>query len=316
MRGLITYCVVFLWGAFAFSQTLNTQLSKPDIQLGERVRITFSIQSESPMDSIRYSTKKGVFPAKSSANGTTQSVSVPYELEIMGLFQDTTYQEGELFIWKGIYEVTGWDSAYVILPPEQITIDDSLFYFPAALIEVSTPNADPVQPIKDINEEFTEIPLKKGFMVFLKENAFLLSLVVLLLAVIIFLLIRSKKGKKPPVELSLREQILQEITALEKSKLYEKNLKEYYFELSMIVRRFFSAHFKERMLDKTSGEIELLLAKKGLEESTIEVINKILNQSDLVKFAKSEPPIAEVFKITNDAKRVVNEVASLELSNE
>jgi hypothetical protein len=316
MIRLFTYCVVLFWSAWAFSQTLNTQLSKPDIQLGERVRITFSVQSESPIDSIRYNAKKDIFPAKSSANGTTQSVSVPYELEIMSLFRDTSYQEGELFIWKGIYEVTGWDSAYVVLPPEQIIIDDSLFYFPAALIEVSTPNADPVQPIKDINEEFTEIPSEEGLMVFLKENALWLSLMVALLAVIIFLLIRSKKDKKPAVQLSLREEILQEISTLEKSKLYEKNLKEYYFELSMIVRRFFSAHFEERMLDKTSGEIELLLAKKGLEESTIDVINKILNQSDLVKFAKSEPPIADVYKITNDAKRVVNEVASLELSNE
>jgi len=316
MIRLISYCIVLLWGAFAFSQTLNTQLSKPSIQLGERVTITFSIQSKSPIDSIRYSANKDVFPAKSSANGTSQSVSIPYELEIMNLFQDTTYKEGELFIWKGVYEVTGWDSAYVIIPPERIALDDSIFYFPAALIEVSTPNADPVQPIKDINEEFTEIPSEKGFITFLKQNALLLSVVILLLIVIVVLLVRSKKGKKPTVELPLREKILHEIAALEKSKLYEKNLKEYYFELSMIVRRFFSAHFQERMLDKTSGEIELVLAQKGLEESTIDVINKILNQSDLVKFAKSEPPIADVFKITNDAKRVVNEVASLELSNE
>jgi len=109
---------------------------------------------------------------------------------------------------------------------------------------------------------------------------------------------------------------LKEIDELEKSKSYEQNLKEYYFDLSIIVRKFFSAHFKERMLDKTSSEIELLLSKKGLEHSTVEVVHKILNQSDLVKFAKSEPPVSDVFVITNDARRVVVEIASLQLNNE
>tara|TARA_B100000508_G_scaffold85763_1_gene66725 strand:+ start:33654 stop:34592 length:939 start_codon:yes stop_codon:yes gene_type:complete len=312
---MICLHIAFLFSTFlSIGQTLNTQLSKPEINIGERVTITFSIQSEKPFDSIRYLPKSGVFEARNSASGDTNSISTRYELEIMKPFFDTTYQEGENIIWKGKYEVTAWDSAYVVIPREQVVIDDSVMYFPAALLEVATPNADPSKPIRDINEEFTEVGKEEGFIAFIQKHWPWMAGVLLLIIVLVVLRLRGKK--KIEKELPLRIKTLKEIDKLEKSKSYEQNLKEYYFDLSIILRKFFSNHYGERMMDKTTGEIEELLAKKGLEGSTIAVIRKILTQSDMVKFAKSEPPVSEVFVITNDARRVVNEVASLELTDE
>lgn len=309
--------IVFLFvGLTSFSQMLHTHVSKPEIKLGERFRITFSVQSDDAIDSLAYLEQKGVFVAKNSASGDASSVSSDYELEIMSSFSDTTYLENGKHIWKGIYEVTGWDSAYVVIPSEQIIINDSLMYFPTALVEVATPKADPSKPIFDINEEFTKVEGEKSLMAFLKENMLWVIIIAVIIIGLIIVLILARRSKKPIKELSLREITLKEIDELEKSKSYEQNLKEYYFDLSIIVRKFFSTHFEERMLDKTSSEIELMLAKKGLESSTIEVIHKILNQSDLVKFAKSEPPISDVHVITNDARRVVVEIASLEMNDE
>lgn len=314
MRWLIHIAFIVLTGSL-FAQQLKTHLSKPAIQIGEPVTLTFSVQSSNPMDSVAYIPQNSIFQAKSSASGDTSSISTEYELEVMQLFQDTTYKEGEAYIWKGKYKVTGWDSAYVAIPPERIIIDDSVMYFPAALLEVGMPAADPSKPIHDINESFTEVDKAKGFMAFLKTHWWWMLIALIVLIVVIWKLVpkREKKSKK---ELSLRERTLKEIDDLEKSKSYESNLKEYYFDLSIIVRRFFSKHFEERMLDKTSKEIEELLAQKGLRPSTVEVVHRILNQSDLVKFAKSEPPVSEVFVITNDARRVVNEIASLAIDDE
>lgn len=312
---LICLHIAFVFAAFlSIGQTLNTHLSKPEINIGERVTITFSIQSDKPFDSIRYLPQSGVFEARNSASGDTNSISTRYELEIMKSFFDTTYQEGGKVIWKGKYEVTAWDSAYVVIPREQVVINDSVMYFPAALLEVGTPKADPSKPIRDINEEFTEVGSEEGFIAFLQKHWPWIAGVLLLIIVLVVLRLRGKK--KIEKELPLRIKTLKEIDKLEKSKSYEQNLKEYYFDLSIILRKFFSNHFGERMMDKTTVEIEELLAKKGLEGSTIAVIRKILTQSDMVKFAKSEPPVSEVFVITNDARRVVNEVASLELTDE
>lgn len=309
------HIVFVLISGTLFAQQLNTHLSKPSIQIGEPVTITFSIQASNPFDSVAYIPQNGIFKAKSSASGDTSSISTEYELEVMQLFEDTTYKEGGKYIWKGVYRVTGWDSAYVAIPPERIIVDDSLMYFPAALLEVGMPAADPSKPIHDINESFTEVDEEKGFMAFLKSHWWWMLIALIVLIFVIWKLFpkREKKSKK---ELSLRERTLKEIDELEKSKSYESNLKEYYFDLSIIVRRFFSEHFEERMLDKTSKEIEELLAQKGLRPSTVEVVHRILNQSDLVKFAKSEPPISEVFVITNDARRVINEIASLAIDDE
>ncbi len=315
MRKILLYIAFICLSLTTYSQTLNTHLSKPEINLGERFKITFSIQSDHSMDSISYLVKRDEFIAKSSASGQENSISSDYKLEIMTPFSDTTYIENGKHIWKGVYEVTGWDSAYVIIPSEQIIVDDSLMYFPKAIIEVAAPKADPSKPIYDINEEFTEIEKERSFVDFLKDNLIWVILIVVIIVLTSVLLI-MKRNKKPVKQLSLRERILNEIDELENSKTYEQNLKEYYFDLSIIVRKFLSTHLEERMLDKTSSEIELLLSKKGLESSTVAVVHKILNQSDLVKFAKSEPPLSDVFVITNDARRVVVEIASLQLMDE
>lgn len=316
MRNIALHIILLLLSCSSFAQDLNTHLSKPEINLGERVKITFSIQSNFPIDSVAYIEKRGVFAAKNSASGDVNSISSDYELEIMNPFSDTSYQENGKYIWKGVYELTAWDSAYVVIPSEQIIINDSLMYFPKALLQVAAPKADPSKPIYDINEEFTTVEDEKGILAFLKKNLLWVISVALILVVLIIVFYIKSKAKKNVRELSLREITLKEIDELEKSKSYEQNLKEYYFDLSIIVRRFFSTHFEERMLDKTSSEIELILSKKGLESSTIRVVNKILNQSDLVKFAKSEPPVSDVHVITNDARRVVVEIASLDMNHE
>lgn len=315
MRIAILHIALFFNALVSFSQELKTELSRPAIQIGEPVTLIFSIYSKTPVDSIAYLPKSSVFEAKNSGNNTEGAISTLYELEIMESFKDTSYQEGNDFIWKGKYTVTGWDSAFVVIPPERIILDDSVMYFPAALLEVGMPSADPSKPIRDINESFSAIPEESSLTEFIKGNWWWMAIILVVLVIIIWKLL-PKRNSRDKKELSLRTQTLKEIDELEKSKSYESDLKEYYFDLSIIVRRFFSKHYAERMLDKTSSEIETLLATKGLNSSTIELVRKILNQSDLVKFAKSEPPISDVFVITNDARRVVNEIASLSLTND
>lgn len=310
-----SHIVLFSLSFFTFGQELNTGIDKDHVKTGEPFNVTYSISSNHAFDSIQYTPQTSVFKAQSSAVDKGEKISSPYELEIASPFKDTSYQEKGKYIWKGTYRLMGWDSAFVVIPPEGIYIDDSLQRFPAGLIQIASPKADPSKPLYDIHEEFTEIdPNKDGFLSFIKANWWWLA--ILLAIVVVLLIYLKKRNKKEAPVLSLRQETLQRIDKLEKGKGYESNLKEYYFDLSILLRRFFTAHYQERMLDKTTSEIEALLKKQGLDQNMILLTRQLLTQSDMVKFAKSTPPLHEIQQITNHARRIVNEVADLDLENE
>lgn len=308
---------VFLTAVFTvFGQRIRTHVDHEQVQIGEPFTLTYSIQSAEAIDSIRYDHYDNLFPGKMNVSGDTAGIAKPYELEVMTPFSDTMYRENDSTIWKGRYRLVAWDSAYVVLPPERVYLNDSLHYFPAQLVAVSSPNANPSQPLRDIHEEFTEVPEDhSGLLPFLKKNWWWMALVVLV--IIVFIAVRRRKQKNSvPTPISLRREFIQKIDELEASKRYEEDLKEYYYDLSLLLRRFFARHYQTRVLDKTSREVEAMLAREKVERSTIEVVSKILNQSDMVKFARSTPPVSDVFVITEEARRVIHEIADLDLDQD
>lgn len=303
--------IIFLLGiSFSFGQKLNISLDKEEVLIGEPFTLTYSVISDVELDSIIYFKYSDFFPGKNSEDDQSQEVNAPYEIEISSPFVDTSYKEGSQYIWKGSYQLIAWDSAYVIIPPEIISIEDSIHIFPAGLIHVLSPVIDGTKPIYDINETFTELPEKNAFFVFLNNNWWWIAIVsTLLIGLGIYLI---KRSRKEPIPLSLREKTLAKIDELEKSKAYEVDLKEYYYDLSVILRRFFAVHYQIRIMDKTTAEIEVVLAKNGLNKEMILLTRQLLMQSDMVKFAKSIPELREIQNVTNDARRVVNEIADLD----
>src|SRR5690554_70020 len=303
--------IVFIIVFGAFGQQLDISIDKEEILIGEPFTLTYSIVSDVALDTFSYNAQKPLFEAKKSTTLDEEAVNVPYELEVLSSFVDTSYKEGEQFVWRGSYRLTGWDSAYVIVPPEYVSIGDSIYTFPPGLIHVISPMADPSKPIYDINEAFTVLPDEDSELVqFVLSNWWWLLLIAV--ALVLLLLYLKKRKHKTPVPLSLREETLLKIDLLEKSKGYESNLKEYYFDLSLILRRFFAAHYQERVLDKTTAEIEEILSKNGLDIVLIKITRQLLTQSDMVKFAQSQPGLAEIQAVTNDARKVVNEIADLD----
>lgn len=307
--------IILLVGiSFSYAQQLNIHLDKEEVQIGEPFTLTYSVISDRKLDSIIYFVNKEIYPGKNSANIQAEGVSTNYDIEILKAFSDTNYQEGNEFIWKGSYQLIAWDSAFVVIPPELISIEDSMYVFPPGLVHVVSPTADPSKPIYDINESFTDNPGVGSFLNFIKDNWWWMAILsALLIAAGIYLV---KKSQKEAVPLSLRQLTLAQINQLEKSKAYEVDLKEYYYDLSIILRRFFATHYQSRIMDKTTAEIEVVLAENGLDDKMILLTRQLLMQSDLVKFAKSIPALSEIQNVTNDARRVVNEIADLDLQNE
>lgn len=314
---MIRVVIHIIFGLLSFSvlsQSLKTELDRESIQIGELFTVTFIVSSIDPIDSVFYESRNSVFPAKSTDQHSDVSLNIEYELEMLGVFQDTQFVHDNRYFWKGTYLLTGWDSAYVVLPPERIILNDSTFYFPASLIQISSPIADPTKDIYDINEEFTDIKSDEfSLKDFLITHWWWLSILLIAIVFLGWKWMKSRPKQKFITPISLRDRIINEINALEKSKLYESDLKEYYFELSVIVRKFLSEHYQLRLMEYTTSEVRGVLEQRKISNDTIDVIEKLLNKSDMVKFAKSEPPLNEVFMVTNEARQILDEVASLNL---
>jgi hypothetical protein len=291
-------------------QELSVSFSKTSIAIGEPVVLELKVHLKDTMESMVYRPHQSMISAKTS-DGDLLSVSASnYELEILQDFKDTLYQENSMFVWTGEYVITAWDSAWVMLAPESIIIGDSLYYFQPLLLEVISPKADPSKDLYDIHEEFSDMDDA------IDEWSFFWWLIpsVLLLGVALYLAFGRKKSLQEKVALvPLRDRIMEQINMLEESKLYDTDLKEYYFQLSIIIRRFLAEHYHVSLMELTTVEIIALLRAQQVPLDTIQVIEKLLSQSDLVKFAKSKPPASDAINNTNEARQIVDEVASLNL---
>ena len=78
---------------------------------------------------------------------------------------------------------------------------------------------------------------------------------------------------------------------LEASGLLERRgVKEYYTATSEILRRFIDARFQIEAMELTSNEVLERLKGLGLDPELHSAFTGLFRESDLVKFAREEPP--------------------------
>ncbi len=122
----------------------------------------------------------------------------------------------------------------------------------------------------------------------------------ILLIAILFLTWRFwqqwKNRQKPPVvqEISLPPHVIAErlLAELRAKKLWQNGkTKEFYSELSRILRGYLEDQFTMPALESTTDELIGLLKTRGFASDIIEKAQDLLQTADLVKFAKVEPPM-------------------------
>lgn len=318
MKSSILVILSLLFSPQLLGQNYSLESNKDVISIGEPFELTLTVKSKKELDSLQYDFSKNQLLAKSSnANGISISNDA-YPLDILESFKDSLYKNNDFFVWQGTYRLTGWDSAYVIIADQHFTLFDSTYYFQPLLIEVNSPAADPTKDIYDIKEYESKIaPPELAIITFIKNNSWwILIISVVITSIIVLQIFKTKKVRNEEVKVVLgpKEEALEAIKKLHQSKLIEDNLKEYYFQLSLIIRAFLTRHFMENYRDKTTREIELKLLHQELNEDTIKTCIMLLSQSDMVKFAKSKPSEADILRTTNKAKQIIVEIADIDLN--
>ncbi len=143
-----------------------------------------------------------------------------------------------------------------------------------------------------------------------RRNLLIGVLVFLLLGLTAFIFVKKRRkgfidpeALKPP-----HERVGLELGRLQKRGLLEAGqVKEYYSELSDILRRYLERRFGVPAFEQTTFETVKALKEKGLPQSVQERMKNLLETSDLVKFAKFVPPQSMAQTLAGDLLRIADE---------
>jgi hypothetical protein len=218
------------------------------------------------------------------------------------------------------YTVTSFDDALYYIPPLSVIVDNKAYKSKELALKVFSIPVDTLNPDQFFGQKtIMEVPFTWedwGGVIGLS----LLSIP--LLALLVYLIIRIRDNqpiiRRVKVEPKLPPHILamKHIEKVKEEKTWQNNQpKEYYTELTDIIRTYIKDRFGFNALEMTSSEIiDKLMEMKG--KDNLNELKSLFQTADLVKFAKHNPLINE-----NDANLIhaiefINETKEIEEENQ
>ena len=215
------------------------------------------------------------------------------------------------------YIMTGFDSGAYYIPSQQVFIRGRAYFTDSILINVATVKVDTVkQPIFEIKSIQSEPYVFDDFKPYIKW----ILLGLLLIGFFVYFIITRKKRDYtekeeivealPPIETAINK-----LKQLDEKLLWQNNqVKEYYSELTEIVRDYIEKEIKIPALEITTDELlnylkDCLIAETiDTNDETIKKLKALLEESDLVKFAKSKPLSHEIEEDRRGAETIIQQL--------
>ena len=124
----------------------------------------------------------------------------------------------------------------------------------------------------------------------------ILILLAIIGAVIYLIIKKNKKGYffTPPPLLAPHVRAMKSLDKIKGEKIWQQErYKEFYTQLTDVLRRYINERYGINSLEMTSGEILSIIRTKAEEDSVYNNLKQVLSVADLVKFAKYKPFIDE-----------------------
>lgn len=292
MSRIITY-LIFLCGGLLFAQNpIETIVDTTSIRIGEQIEYKISVDK----------TDNVVFPKL--VLDSLKKVEVVEELKI-----DTTATK---YIKK--YLLTSFDSGRYVIPRQQVLINNKKYSTDSLLIDVATVKVDTLKqrlfPIKAVINQPIIFDDYKNY-IWLG-----LAILALILAIILYLIFRKKKeqiaieNRIPPYTTAM-----QRLGELDEQQLWQNNkVKQYYIELTDIIRTYIERELNIPALESTTDELmETIqdfnkIKTLDLPKETIVNLQKLLQEADLVKFAKHKPVSGEIQSHRVDTELIIKDL--------
>ncbi|MDP5092296.1 MAG: hypothetical protein NWQ17_03250 [Polaribacter sp.] len=291
MKKILGYIfALFSTIGFAQSSMVNSQVETSSIRIGEQFQYKISVKG----------TENVILPKLVLGKG----------LEIIDSAKVDTVNN--MLIQK--YVLTGFDSGAFYIPQQQVFVRNQAFLTDSLLINVATVEIDTTKikkyPIKSIKSE------PYVFDDFKMYVYLLLAALAIIGFWIYYFVIRKRKVEedKPTYKvLPPFEEAIYKLNELDGKLLWQNNqVKEYYSELTEIVRNYIERELQVPALEKTTDEIIGMLRDFHdantiqTSKETIKKLKELLQEADLVKFAKSKPIAIEIEEDRKDAQEIIS----------
>lgn len=237
-------------------------------------------------------------------------------LEVIQSYPVDTVKKDDRYELVKKYGLTQFDSGKYTIPSIKILINNKIVMSDSIKVEVANVQVDTLKQkmfdIKDI------APADDSLGDWWK---YLLALLLIAgIGALIYWYVKKHQKKKAEEEIYKTpiEKATILLNTLEKKELWQHGeVKEYYSELTDIVRNYIEEAIEIPAMESTTSElieglkVASLKKKMKLSQETIENLFVVLKQADLVKFAKSKPLD---YEITEDRKKIERAIVTLDKS--
>ncbi|MCD6097727.1 hypothetical protein J7K18_02425 [bacterium] len=297
-RVALILAMVFTASALYSGISVSTEVSRSEITIGDTITYVVHIEYD-----------------------TTLSVEPPSAAENLGQFEirDFNISEPETLGSKVkqefAYIISTFDIGEFEIPPIGVlykTTDDTtlkaIMTQPVKITvnRISPENATEIKDVKDPES----LPFNYRKVIIISTTIIVALLVV---GFVLYYIKRKRKRvsmlgfaapHRPPDEVAL-ERLL----SLDESELLKrKEYKQFFTQLSDILREYLEARFDVPALESTTSQLLQLLADiDEIDRDVIDNITQILQLSDLVKFAKYIPLDEEVSGVIDDVRSIIEQ---------
>jgi hypothetical protein len=287
----------------------QAKLSQTAIPLGDQTQLHLSIR----------------FPTGTAITWPLLKDSIAGKLLIVEAGKpDTTVDQADknLQTIRQSFTITSFDPGTYQIPAYEFKTNNGTFKSTPLALTITSVAVDTTKGIYDIKQP---IAVSYTFLDWLKDNWHWVALGFAILAaiiVLIFYLLKKKpKAKAPIMEtrkfVPAHQVALSKLSALRDKKLWQSGLiKEYYIELSDILRQYLEGRYDIKTHEKTTEEIFVALKYKIMEPTHRQLLKQMLSLADLVKFAKEKPLATENEQAMDTAITFVEETKMVLQSNE
>ena len=222
-------------------------------------------------------------------------------------------QSSEIDTINGIisqqFTITAWDSGSYYIPPISFSEESQTT---GAILNVQTVILEENAQLKDIKKPIEE-PIGWSDIWPWIISIIIICLIIYLVKKYVFNKKENKITIQPKAMIPADIVALEELSKLEKNKLWENgNIKEYQSQLSEIIRKYTENRFKFIALELTTNEI-LEEIESNLNKAQLNNLKILLQRADLAKFAKGKPHKTENLESMSLAKEFVNNTKEIRL---
>jgi hypothetical protein len=291
-RAIYLLLILFCSTVFAQQKRVVTAIDTTKNKIGAEFKLTV----KTDVDTL----SKVIFPGLKNIGA----------LEVIKSYPIDTVRKNDRYELIKKYGLTQFDSGSYTIPSIKIMINSKPYYSDSIRVDVANVQVDTLKQkmydIKDITA--AESPMGNWW------KYLLVFLLLVGIGALVYYIVKKRQQKK--IEEEVYKTPIEKATSLlnnlEQKELWQKGeVKSYYSELTDIARNYIEEAIEIPAMESTTAELiaglraASLKKKMTLTPETIENLERVLKQADLVKFAKSKPLDFEITEDKNKIQRVI-----------